>query len=197
MHQLLLATSNQYKTREFVALLSDEFAICDLNAYPGFVKGIESGVTFEENAAAKALVASKQISDLVVADDSGLEVDALKGAPGIFSARYAGEGASDRANVEKLLRELAQIAVTESRSARFRCVLAAARDGKLLGTFEGTVEGVISAQAAGTSGFGYDPIFVPKGFNRTFAELSPATKNKISHRARAVEALRKRLAQLR
>jgi XTP/dITP diphosphohydrolase len=197
MQQLLLATRNRHKTREFSELLGAEFTIHDLNSCPNFCDLPETGSTFEENAIAKALTASRQVGGLVVADDSGLEVDALGGAPGIFSARYSGEGRGDQANVEKLLRELERAPTPVSRRAQFCCALALARDGKLLGTFEGTVKGIISVEAAGSSGFGYDPVFVPDGFDRTFAELSPATKNKISHRTRAIKALRERLAQLR
>jgi len=131
----------------------------------------------------------------VVADDSGLEVDALNGAPGIYSARYAGETASDEANVEKLLRELSRQNLPPAckRTAVFRCVIALARAGKLLGTFEGLVEGAIVDPTRGRNGFGYDPIFVPEGFDRTFAELPSEIKNKISHRAKAITRLREAL----
>ena len=131
-----------------------------------------------------------------MADDSGLEVDALGGAPGIYSARYAGENASDEQNIDKLLRELTRRNVRRSRSARFRCVIALARDGKLLGTFEGVVEGVIVDLPRGERGFGYDPIFVPKGFDKTFGELSDEIKNRISHRAKAIAALRRLCAKV-
>jgi len=195
--QLLVATRNGHKTREFAALLGNRFVVHDLNAQPLFQDLAESGVTFEENAIAKAINASRQINGLVVADDSGLEVDALGGAPGIFSARYAGDEANDRANIEKLLRELGGVSPKTQWTARFRCVLALARGGKLLGTVEGSVKGIISTHVAGKRGFGYDPVFVPDGFRKTFAQLSPAMKNRISHRARAVKALRELLARLR
>lgn len=197
MRQLLLATRNAHKTRELAQLLGDQFEIRDLRAHPDIAETIESGKTFAENATLKALAASRRIPGLVVADDSGLEVDALAGAPGIFSARYAGKGASDRANVEKLLGELSRAPATCSRRARFRCVLALARDGKIIGTCEGVVEGSIAARASGASGFGYDPVFAPDGFEKTFAELPQATKNQISHRARAVAALGEMLGKLR
>lgn len=197
MRQLLLATRNAHKTQELAQLLGDQFEIRDLLAYPEMAETIESGQTFFENSALKALAASRQIPGLIVADDSGLEVDALAGAPGIFSARYAGKGASDRANVEKLLSELSSAADSSSRRARFRCVLALARDGKIIGTCEGVVEGSIAASVRGASGFGYDPVFVPDGFEETFAELPPATKNQISHRAQAVAALREMLGDIR
>ena len=122
----------------------------------------------------------------MVADDSGLEVEALGGAPGIFSARYAGENANDRRNVEKLLRELQD---AQDRSARFYCVIALAKRGQLMTTVAGEVAGTITKSPRGENGFGYDPIFVPNGFCETFAELTSETKNKISHRAKAAAAL--------
>ena len=121
---------------------------------------------------------------LVVADDSGLEVAALGGAPGILSARYAGEHASDKENIDKLLSELARTNVPlDQRSARFRCVIALARKGKLLGKFEGIVEGSVVELPRGSGGFGYDPIFLPNGFDKTFGESPIELKNQISHRA--------------
>ena len=191
MHRLLLATRNSHKTREFAAILGGEFVVRDL-AHESLMPAIaETGVTFAENAILKAVATSRQFSDdLVVADDSGLEVDALNGTPGVYSARYAGEGASDQENVAKLLANLAARAGSQPFSARFRCLLALARDGKVLRTFEGVVEGVIVDTPRGTAGFGYDPVFQPVGSNQTFAELSPAEKNRISHRARAIRLLR-------
>jgi XTP/dITP diphosphohydrolase len=160
-----------------------------LENYP---KVEETGRTFRENAMLKALAVSldRQLTDrhlLVVADDSGLEIDSLSGAPGIFSARYAGENATDEANINKLLRELSE---RRERSARFRCVIALAQDGKLLGTFEGAVDGTIVDQPRGDRGFAYDPIFLPDGSDRTFGEMAPQLKNQISHRAKAIAALR-------
>jgi len=137
------------------------------------------------------------LPSLVIADDSGLEVEALGGAPGVFSARYGGENAGDVPNVDKLLRELRkQNIATEKRSARFRCVIALAQNGKLLGVFEGFVEGKIVDPPRGSAGFGYDPIFEPKGFDQTFAEITPESKNKISHRGQAIAALRKALREI-
>ena len=185
---LVVATRNAHKTREFAQLLSDDFKVVDLNSFPQIESVEETGGTFAENAILKASSASEKIVDLVLADDSGLEVDALNGAPGIFSARYAGEHATDEQNIVKLLRDLAQ---TNNRAARFRCVLALARRGALLGTFDGVVEGMIVDVPRGSFGFGYDPIFVPNGFGQTFAELP--TKNQISHRAKATSALREAL----
>ena len=192
---LLLATHNAHKTREFRELLGHNFDVIDLSSFPEIAIPEETGQTFEENATLKAIAASQ--SRLVVADDSGLEVDALNGAPGIYSARYAGKNANDAKNVEKLLRELsARPESTEKRSARFRCVIALARSGELLDTFEGVVEGNIVDLPRGTAGFGYDPVFQPIGFEQTFAEMPPDMKNNISHRAQAIAELRKGLRDL-
>jgi len=198
MVRLLLATRNAHKTREFAEILGKDFEVSDLSSVRDAPEIKETGGSFAENAILKALAVSqlRSASDgLVVADDSGLEVDALNGAPGIYSARYAGENASDEANVEKLLRELSRqnFPPASKRTARFRCVIALACAGKLLGTFEGTVDGVIVNLARGRNGFGYDPIFVPEGFDRTFAELPTEIKNKISHRAKAITRLREAL----
>ena len=191
---LLLATRNAHKTREFRQLLGAQFGVKDLISFPEIGIVDETGHTFAENAILKAVTVSKQLPGVVMADDSGLEVDALGCAPGIYSARYAGESASDRNNIDKLLGELR--ARNENRPARFRCVIALARNGKLLGTFEGVVEGKIVDLARGTNGFGYDPVFQPNGFRETFAEMASELKNKISHRAKAVAALREALCEL-
>src|SRR2546423_7222879 len=187
--ELLLATRNAHKTREFRELLGDDFEVSDLSVFPEITLPPETGRTFEENARLKAITVSQQLAGTarcavrtsqrnvptyVLADDSGLEVDALGSAPGIFSARYAGENATDAQNVDKLLRELAN---EKRRSARFRCVIALAKDGAVLGTFEGVVEGMIVDLARGDDGFGYDPIFMPRGFDKTFGELPFEIKN--------------------
>src|SRR6476659_7112535 len=157
----------------------------------------ENGTSFEENAKLKALAASRHMPALVIADDSGLEVDALGGAPGIYSARYAGANATDRDKIEKLLRELARVRATDDgRRARFRCVVALARNGDLLGIFEGKIEGKISDTARGDSGFGYDPIFIPDGFEQTFGELPEEVKNTISHRLKAISGVAEKLKRL-
>jgi XTP/dITP diphosphohydrolase len=194
---LLLATHNARKTREIQRILGANFAVRDLSKHPEISKPLENGKTFEENAILKAIAASRKLPSLVIADDSGLEVDALGGAPGIHSARYAGENANDAKNVEKLLRELrARNVADEKRSARFRCVIALARNEKLLGAFEGVVEGNIVDPPRGIGGFGYDPVFQPTGFKQTFAEMLPELKNKISHRAQAIAALREGLRDI-
>jgi XTP/dITP diphosphohydrolase len=189
MHQLLLATRNSHKTREFEEILGGGFDIRDLTGVANLPAVAETGLTFEANAILKAVEISKHVHGLVVADDSGLEVDILQGAPGIHSARYAGEQATDEANVAKLLAELVRHHPFPH-SARFRCSLALARGGRILKTFDGVVEGTIVGTRRGRGGFGYDPVFQPMGFERTFGELSAAEKNRISHRARAIRLLR-------
>ena len=191
---LVLATQNPHKTREFRELLGSEFRLADLASFPKLKLVPETGKTFEENATLKAVSISKEVDKIVIADDSGLEVDALGGAPGIYSARYAAENAKDAANLEKLLRELTDLT---NRSARFRCVIALARKGRVLSTFEGVVEGTIVDLPRGSAGFGYDPIFQPTGFSETFAEMAPELKNRLSHRGKAVAALRERLQKLK
>jgi XTP/dITP diphosphohydrolase len=195
--ELVVATRNRHKTREIQHILGPEFKVRDLGAHPDISEIRESGTSFEENAKLKALAASRQLPALVIADDSGLEVDALGGAPGIYSARYAGANATDTDKIDKLLRELERVRATQDRRyARFRCVVTLARNGGLLGTFEGTVEGRITDKARGDSGFGYDPIFIPEGLKQTFGELPTEVKNTISHRAKAIRALADRLRRL-
>ena len=194
MIELVAATRNRHKTREIQPILGPHFKVSDLAAHPEVPEIRETGTSFEENAKLKALAASRQLPDLVIADDSGLELDALGGAPGIYSARYAGANATERDKIDKLLRELKRVPTTDDRRrARFRCVMALARNGDLLGTFEGIVEGRIANEVRGDSGFGYDPIFVPDGFEQTFGELPTEVKNTISHRAKAIRALANRL----
>jgi XTP/dITP diphosphohydrolase len=196
---LLLATRNVNKTREFAQILGSRFRISDLSNLESCPELEETGRTFGENAIFKALAISRlrQLSRAknrpvsVVADDSGLEVDALGGVPGIFSARYAGKNATDKQNINKLLHELSRRNVPlDQRSARFRCVIALARDGKLLATFEGVAEGTIVDHLRGGRGFGYDPIFLPDDSEQTFGEMAPQLKNQISHRTKAIAALR-------
>jgi len=185
--RLLLATRNAHKTRELAPLLGRDFSVRDLTLERDLPEVAESGKTFEANATLKAVTVSKILrNEIVIADDSGLAVDALGGAPGVFSARYAGKKASDRSNIEKLLRELEGI---KHRSARFCCVIALAKNGELMTTVAGEVTGTITNFPRGENGFGYDPIFLPNGFNETFGELPPEIKNEISHRAKAAAAL--------
>ncbi|HEX8078431.1 MAG TPA: RdgB/HAM1 family non-canonical purine NTP pyrophosphatase [Chthoniobacterales bacterium] len=195
MRQLLLATHNTHKTREFSEILGPDFVVTGLSGEPGAPAVDETGSTFAENAILKAVAISKQFSGLIVADDSGLEVDALNGAPGVYSARYAGPDAKDGDNVARLLSELRGCAQAPPHRARFHCVLAMACAGEILETFEGTSEGKIVAPPRGMAGFGYDPVFQPVGSTKTFAELSSAEKNRISHRAHAISLLRAALAK--
>jgi XTP/dITP diphosphohydrolase len=190
VHPLLLATRNPHKTREFSEILGNEFVVRDLAAEPDAPAIEETGSTFAENAILKAVAISKRFPGLVVADDSGLEVDALGGAPGVYSARYAGPTAKDSDNIARLLSELRKLSVERPYSARFRCVLALARDGELLDTFAGVVEGTIVELPRGPGGFGYDPVFQPAGLAQTFGEIVPEEKDRISHRANAIRRLR-------
>jgi XTP/dITP diphosphohydrolase len=187
---LCLATRNAHKTREFFDMLRGEICLTDLSDHREIGPVAEDGATFEENARIKAQIVSRQVPGLVLADDSGLEVESLGGAPGVYSARYAGPGATDAANRKKLLDELERLATALPQTARFRCVLALARGGEVIATFSGTVGGHVVRAERGALGFGYDPLFQPDGFGKTFAELSADQKNKISHRALAVSKLR-------
>jgi XTP/dITP diphosphohydrolase len=193
--RITIASRNPGKTHEFRDLLGSEFEVCDLCNQEKLPPVEETGETFEENAIVKAIAAAHHCAGWILGDDSGLEVDLLGGAPGIYSARYAGAGATDRDNIAKLSDELANCC-HEQRTARFRCVLALAEGRNMLATFTGTVEGRIIDQPRGAGGFGYDPVFVPAGFDQTFAELPVAVKNTISHRAVACQALRAHLASL-
>ena len=188
MFRLLLATHNAHKTREFAQILGPDFEVSDLSRRPDVPKVEETGHSFEENAVAKAIAVSRMLDGLVVADDSGLEVASLGGAPGIYSARYAGDAATDEENVSRLLAELSDKA--RDRTARFCCALALARQGELLAVFHGEVPGFITDRPRGTGGFGYDPVFIPQGYDQTFAELGNELKNQISHRALAIRKLR-------
>ena len=195
MHHLLLATRNSHKTREVAEILGARFEVRDLTGESELPAADETGATFAENAIMKARGTSEYFPGLVVGDDSGLEVDVLHGAPGVLSARYAGPHAIDQRNLDKLLAEIARERTPDTRChARFRCALARAEKGHLLQTFEGVVEGTIVRTPRGAMGFGYDPIFLPNGFEETFAEMPAATKNRISHRARAIAQLLESLA---
>lgn len=191
---LLIATRNRGKTEEFRQLFGNAVRITDLSEHPEIPEIAETGATFFDNARLKAVAVSQQIGETVLADDSGLEVDILDGAPGVFSARYAGEPANAKNNIEKLLDELAfKDPTCSKRTARFHCALVVARKGEVIDSAGGIVEGRITDLPRGSGGFGYDPVFRPLGYPQTFAELSPAVKNAISHRARAVNALRRKL----
>ena len=186
---LLVSTRNMHKVREIRAILGPSFRVFDLSALATTPEVEETGETFEENATLKAVAVSQIYDGWVIADDSGLEVDALGGAPGVYSARYSGKEATDAGNNALLLKNLQNVR-GKDRKARFRCVIALARGGHKLAAFSGAVEGIITNQPKGSGGFGYDPLFVPRGFCKTFGQLSAATKNHLSHRAMALEGLR-------
>src|SRR5437764_10324900 len=170
MQQLIVATRNRNKTREIQQILGPKFELRDLTAYAEISEMKENGKSFEENAKLKAIAVSKELSGLVIADDSGLEVAALNGAPGIYSARYAGDKATDKENIDRLLGELGRIgAQRDQRRAGFRCGLTLARNGELREMFERVVEGTIADQPPGSRGLGYDPRLLPRGLRRTFA----------------------------
>jgi len=181
--RLIIATRNPHKTAEIRAMLGDHFEVLDVTAFPDAPGIEESGTTFLENARLKALGISRVLDGLVLSDDSGLEVDALGGAPGVWSSSYGGVEGDHARNNARLLEEMAGIG---NRRARFRCTMVLARDGRELADFCGTVEGEIIGEPRGAKGFGYDPLFVPDGWQKTFAELGEETKNTLSHRARAL-----------
>lgn len=187
LSQLLLGTRNPGKVREIESILGDvPWRIRSLQEFADIGVAAETGDTYADNAIIKAQFYARATGLCALADDSGLEVEALDGAPGVFSARYAGADASDADRRTLLLSELAEVPA-EKRRARFVCVVAIALpDGTMLNTSEGTCNGKIIFEARGEGGFGYDPLFVPDGFNETFAELPDAVKNQLSHRARAL-----------
>jgi XTP/dITP diphosphohydrolase len=197
--RLVLASANPDKAREIAALLSSPARDVELLPRPPDVPDVvEDGATLRDNARLKARALAAATGEAAVADDTGLEVDALGGAPGVFSARYSGEGATYERNVAKLLSELARVGATGAdRRARFRTVaLVALPDGAEVAA-EGVVEGVIAEEPRGSAGFGYDPVFVPLGpgtDGRTFAQLSADEKAAVSHRGRAFRALATHLA---
>ena len=193
---LVLASGNQGKIAELRDLLKETpFIIHSCADYPSCPELPETGDSFEANARIKAGIVSRFTGHWTLGDDSGLEVDALHGAPGIYSASFAGEQASDAENKTLLLDRLS-VTPEGQRSAQFRCVLAlAAPDGRMW-TVEGICRGRIGAVPKGARGFGYDPLFVPEGYDQTFAELDSGVKNRISHRARALERLKALLETL-
>ena len=184
MNQLILATHNNHKAREFQNILP-QYSVKTL-ADLGHDEEIEETATdLEGNSLLKAKTIFKRYGYVVISDDSGLEVNALNGAPGVYSARYAGEPRNDQRNTEKLLYKLQG---ASNRKAQFRTVITLMSPGNSF-QFEGIVSGTIAESPRGEAGFGYDPVFVPKGYQQTFAELPADLKNKISHRANAIEKL--------
>lgn len=192
-HTVIIATKNKGKAKEFEALFNEKgFAIKTLLDFPELDDVEETGTTFNENALLKAETIAEKLNTLVLADDSGLIVEALYGQPGVYSARYAGEEKNDAKNNAKLLNELADTP-SDKRQAAFHCSLALAEPGKESLVIEGQVKGRIADVPRGTHGFGYDPLFYIPEKNKTMAELSQEEKNKISHRAVALQKLSKEL----
>ena len=189
MVTFLLATRNRHKVRELSRLLKNlPVRFVTLDRFPLIPPVREDGVTFRANAVKKAVQTSRYTILPVIAEDSGLEVRALAGRPGVRSARFAGPTQDDRANLEKLLRVLKGVPATR-RQARFVCVMAVAAGGKLIRLFRGDCRGSIAFEEKGRGGFGYDPIFIPDGSAKSSAQLSAARKDRISHRGQAARAL--------
>jgi XTP/dITP diphosphohydrolase len=192
--EIVAATRNRKKLEEIKRITEGmPVTLLTLDEFPRCPEVPETADTFEGNAVAKALSVARCAGRAAIADDSGLEVEALGGAPGVFSARYAGEGATDEDNLRKLLREM-QGVPEGRRDARFVCVIAFALPGGTVETFRGEVRGKIGRRPLGRTGFGYDPVFYPEGGDRTFAEMSAPEKDAMSHRGRALEEFRKYLA---
>ncbi|MDA8428968.1 MAG: XTP/dITP diphosphatase [Geobacteraceae bacterium] len=195
MRELVVATRNRGKLKEIQAVLEGVVEVVRCAAdFPGFSETIEDGLTFQENALKKAREAMLFTSLPALADDSGLVVDALDGRPGVYSARFAGEGAEDADNNQRLLEELAQVPAGQRQGA-FMCVLAFVTPDGIEQVFSGRVGGIILTSGRGDGGFGYDPLFLVDGFNRTMAELSLQEKNHISHRGQALQHFRAFLEQ--
>lgn len=194
--EIVLATRNKKKAEELKRILGGmDVSILTLNDFPLCPEVEEDRDTFEGNAVKKALSIAKCTNKIAVSDDSGLEVYVLNGAPGVRSARYAGENADDAANVEKLLLEMKDVP-DEKRGARFVCCIALALpDGDIV-TFHGLAEGRIGREVRGGRGFGYDPLFYPEGHERTFAEMSPGEKDVLSHRGKALEQFKEYIRNL-
>ena len=189
---LCIATRNQNKAQEMAPVLAPFWEVKCSADYPemeGMDEIAETGDTFLANATLKAVATSQIITDYVLADDSGLECDALDGAPGVFSARYGGIPSSPEKNMAKLLQELERVGATapEQRRGRFRCVLVLAKEGEALGSFDGACEGTLAPTPKGAHGFGYDPLFIPQGYARTFGQLGEKTKMGLSHRGLALK----------
>lgn len=194
--RLVLATRNPGKIRELASLLVPlDIEVVSMAKYSCLPEVVEDGATFAENAIKKAKTVAIATGCLAMGDDSGLEVDYLGGAPGIFSARFAGDKSDDMANNEKLLRLLNGVP-REKRTARFCCVVAIAVPGGQVYTASGSCKGIIAFEPKGEGGFGYDPLFFVPQFGKTIAELEPAIKNSISHRARALAGARQILIKL-
>ncbi|MDN3449143.1 XTP/dITP diphosphatase [Planococcus sp. APC 3906] len=196
MKQVIIATQNLGKAKDFEALFRPfGYEVLTLRDIAEEIDVEETGSTFEENAILKAETVAKLLNTAVIADDSGLEIDALGGEPGVYSARYAGGEKSDSANIDKVLEKMKGIP-EEKRHARFRCVLAIAVPGKETKVFSGACEGYIIEERIGENGFGYDPIFWVPSEGRTLAEMQPQEKAAISHRGNAMREMQQSLSKL-
>lgn len=182
--RLVVATRNAHKTAEIREMVGGRFEVLDATAFPGLPEVEETGTTFLENATLKAVAVSQELGGMVLSDDSGLEVDALDGRPGVWSSSFGGEEGNHAKNNQRLMREMDGIS---GRTARFRCVMVLACDGEVVADFSGSVEGRILEGASGDGGFGYDPLFAPEGHDQSFAELGSEVKNGMSHRGRALQ----------
>lgn len=187
--RLIVATRNAHKAQEIAALLPARYEVLTLADFPQAPEIEENGTSFAENARLKSCGISALLPGLVLADDSGLCVDALGGAPGVHSARFAGVHGDDAANNRKLLAELSERPGEEPFRARFVCAMSLAEGGRELAAFDGRIEGHITLTPSGKGGFGYDPLFVPEGHDETFADMPAEAKNRISHRSRALRQL--------
>jgi XTP/dITP diphosphohydrolase len=191
MKEIIIATRNQGKLREIKDLLEGlGFNVTSLKDYPDTPNIIEDGKTFTQNAIKKAASMALYTKKLVLGEDSGIEIKALNNRPGIYSARYSGEMATDKKNNAKLLKELKGVPPAK-RQARYRCCMALVDKTGMIKVFSGSCSGVIAAQERGTNGFGYDPLFIIPRYKKTFGELDPAIKAKISHRAKALAKVKK------
>jgi len=189
--ELVIATRNKKKIEEIRRVIGDiPVSILTIDDFPGCPEVEEEGVTFQENAMKKAMTVSRCTGKPALADDSGLEVYALNNAPGILSSRYSGEDADDRKNIEKLLHEMRSV-IDEERKARFVCCLALVFPDGRVEIFSGHVEGRIGREPKGSYGFGYDPLFYPKGHDMTFAEMTAEEKDSLSHRGEALREFQK------
>jgi len=193
--ELVVATRNKDKLKEIKTLLKGfPVDVYSLDSFKGVPEVIEDGETLEENALKKAVQVSQYLKKFVIADDSGLEVEYLNGQPGVYSARFSGKSATYKSNNKKLLGLLKGLPPVK-RKACFRCVIGIADKGRVIGVAEGRCRGIIASKSMGKNGFGYDPVFIPHGFRKTFGQMSASQKNKISHRHKALLSAKKIISE--